>query len=499
MSGKKNRFGSLSSIARGASFYLVGKVILNILGFLFHLVLSRSLGAGTYGVYAYGNTILNILLIFTNLGSDKSILKYLPQYEDDPVMQRFILGLAVTTSLIGSVTTGFVIFIFASKISNLTIDMVLFENTLRIFAILLVLDTISKVLHSVFRGVEMMAYEVISNKILNPLFNLVAIVIMLGIGASLVGIVAGLAIASLLTVFVAIYILLTQVKIRPSICTEKATKKNIYMYYNFSVPLTLQGAGSILTRRVDVLMVGFFFSSSVVGVYNISLLITGFLVLPLIAFNQLFPPVASRLYSNNEIEELNWLYSTVTRWVFTISLIMGIGTVVYRQEILILFGEDFTTGTWILILFTIGQLFNSTGGPSGYILMVTGHQYPLVLTQWSIGLMNVVLNYIFILEHGAVGAALATASTLSILNIVRVVEVWYFEGLFPYSTDYFKPIFAGAIAAIVTYLIGFILSGILLMIVGGILGLISYIGALYLLGIEQDDKKFFRKVVLNKF
>jgi len=165
MSDDTSKVDSLASISQGASLYFIGKVLADLLGFLLHLVLSRTLGAGVYGLYAYGRTILGILVNFTNLGSDKSLLKYLPEYEDNRTRQSFFFGIASITSLSGAIIATVTILIFAPIISSYTLNDPAFVDVLRLFAIILMFDTVARVLHSTFRSLERLEYEILSNKI----------------------------------------------------------------------------------------------------------------------------------------------------------------------------------------------------------------------------------------------------------------------------------------------------------------------------------------------
>lgn len=493
-----SKIRSLSSITRGASLYFVGKAVVDASGFLLQLLLTRSLGAGLYGVYAYGKTILVVLLMLTNLGSDQSLLRYLPEYNDDTHSQQFVLALAMTTSLLGAVVSAVALFVLAPTITDLTLNDPYFINVLRLFAIILVLDTVAKVVHSTFRSLEQLEYEVLSNKLARPLIRLCTAAVALALGFSLHGVMVALIVASTLALGVSLYFFFSRFDLRPSLTPRQSARDSMVEYYNFSIPLTLKDAGNVLIKRIDILMVGFFLSSTAVGIYNVSVLLAGILVLPVTAFNQLFPPIASRLYSNGETDELNSLHKTVTRWVFTISFIIAIGAVMYRRELLDLFGAEFVAGSAVLALFVGGQLVNCASGSNGYLLMMTNHQYVLLSNQWLFGVLNLVLNYVLILEYGLVGAAVATAGILVLLNVVKTIELWYLEGLFPYSMRFFKPISAGITALIVMRLTQSILSGIGLLIGGGILGGLTYIVVLLTLGIESDDKQFFRTIVDEK-
>jgi len=109
----RTRRSSLATIARGGSLYTVGKVVSDAGEFLLHLLVSRWLGAGLYGLFAYGKTVAFTALLLTNLGSDKSIVRYLPQYEQDPERRRFLLALAWLTSVGGGLAVSGGLFLFA--------------------------------------------------------------------------------------------------------------------------------------------------------------------------------------------------------------------------------------------------------------------------------------------------------------------------------------------------------------------------------------------------
>ena len=494
-SGAAIELTSLQSISRGASLFIVGKVILDVLEFVLNLVLTRTLGSSLYGVFAYANTLVMIALVFTSLGSDNALLKYVPQYEDDEPKQRLFVGLAYATSVIASVVVAAGLFAFASPISRYTLNEPLLVDVLRLFAVLLIFDTLVKILNTTFRSLEVLEYQVLIENLAKPTCRLVAVGVALIAGLPFFGVMASLVVASALVFVFAVYLFLTRVSLRPSIRSPAPTRRELVEYYNFSVPLMVKDAGGILRRRVDVLMVGFFLSSTAVGIYNVTLLIAGMLSLPLAAINQLFPPVAARLYSNGDLPELNAVFSIVTRWAFTVSLFLGLVAIVYRTELLALFGSEFTAGASVLVFFVFSGVIGTATGPSGYVLMISEHQYVLLANQWVFGVLNVFLNYWFILEFGLIGAAFATATVGILVNVARVLEIWYLEGLYPYTWNFVKPLAAGAVSAVVMYAVSYLASGLTSVASGFLLGLGGYVVVLVLLGIDRQDRAFFSTTI----
>jgi O-antigen/teichoic acid export membrane protein len=485
---------SLGSISHGAGLFFIGRVCRQGIRFITNLILTRTLGPSLYGIYAYLIVVFSLFSVFTRLGGDKSVLRYLPEYEDNHKMQTVMLTVAFITSLVASVIVSGLVYHFAPTISELTLEEPLFVNVLRVGAIVLPFSTLSNIIFSSFKAIERIEYNVAVSNIIQPILRLIFVGGAVLWGYSVIGAVAGLVFAGILTFSVSIAVLIRKTDLG---LFQQPTRSEFKRYYDFSLPLTFNQIGSFLYNRVDVLMVGFLLSGAAVGVYNIAIMVAGILMLPLSAFNQLFPPIASKLYHRGDYTELENVYRTVTRWVFTISLFPGLAVILYTQEILQVFGEEFASGVLVLTLFTIAQLTNCLVGPSGFLLMMTEHQYLTMMNQLLSGFLNVVLNYLLILQYGLIGAAMATATILACINLLRVGQVWYLEGFFPYDRKYIKPITAGIVSAIIMTLISLVLSQYLLLLIGGATGAISFFGCLFLMGFEEEEVDIFERMVIS--
>jgi len=478
------RVDSLLSITRGASFFAVGRVVYNVAAFLFHFLLVNSVGPVAYGVYSFANSVAVAATVFTNLGSDKSILRYFPRYEDDAHRQNRVLTLSLLTSASGGLVLSVVLFLTAPLISARTLSEPLLVPTLRLFAVLLLLRTMTKITGNAFRAAERPAYDVFLRSITWPGLRVLAVGGAVALALSpfntFLAVVAGGAV----TTGIAFSLLVTKTDFRPTVGFEPGELRD---YYEFSLPLTFKDLGTFLYTRIDVLMVGFFLSSTVVGVYNISLFVATVVVLPLAAINKMFPPMASKLHDNGQLAELQSVYSTATRWSVTIAAPLALGGVIYAAEILSLFDPTYTEWTIVFSLFIVAQFFNALVGPSGFLLMMTDHQYLVMINQWGFGVLNVALNYVFITRYGAIGAAAATSFVLASLNILRIVEVWRFEGMVPYTRRFLKPVLAVGVGAAVMIGSRTVLSGPTLLFVGGGAGVVIYGAVLAALGVETED------------
>lgn len=485
----------LQTITSGASIYAVGKITSYALGFAFTVILTRSLSTNFYGIFVYVTSIISIFQVLSRLGTGESLLRFLPERIDDSDSTNWVATVAYFTAFISSVIFSGVLFVAAPLIASVTLNDPLMVDILRIFAVILPVRSLLNLTTSVFRATEKINLQILIKNIFEPGIKVIITGSAILLGFSLIGIVAAIAIGSALTLFAAISVLYIKTTVRPF---GKRTEGNIKSFFNFSLPLTLRDLGQTLYNRFDILMVGFFLSGSIVGIYRVSILVTTVLTLPLMGINQLFPPIASKLYADDHIDKLSSIYKTLTRWVFMTVLVPMMALIIYSTELLRIFGKEFTTGGLILSFFAIAQLFNVSVGPSGYLLTMTNNQYYNTVNQWLLGLINIILNYMFILNYGAVGAAAATAATLAFINLLRLFEIWKLEGLHPYSVRYWKPIVAGIGSGGVMAAFHAVMDGYMLIISGGITGGIVFVVILLILGVEDRDRQFIEKNVIQR-
>jgi len=487
---------SLSVVSGGAVLFFIGNIIKNISGFLLQILLTRTLGAASYGVYSYAQTILSVVGVFARLGVTESIMRFVPEFQYDKDTQGGYVTIAFCTSIVGSIILSILLFIYAGKINEFTLGKPLFTDVLRILAIFLPFQVIIQAISNTFRAFEDAMNQIFIRDILVPTLNVVSIAIALVLGATIVGASAAIVFAGVLATGISLSLLIKKIDIAVNFDIGSC---ELSQYYRFSVPLTLTAAGSLLYTNVDRLMVGYFIGDVEVGIYAVAIGLASVTGLALSGLNQLFPPIASKLYSRDEREELQRVFQTVTRWSFTLCLLPALLLYTFRFEVLSLFGSEFTRGSVVLSLFIAGQITRNAVGPSGYMLTMTEHQYIVLFNRWFLGISNVVANYILITKYGFVGAAVASALTLALVNVFRLVEIWILERHYPYTRRFVKPIVAAVVVAasiglIRSNLLNYGVSGTVLLVSGGFLGTLIYSSILYILGIDQVDYKIYREL-----
>ncbi|WP_135820852.1 oligosaccharide flippase family protein [Halostella litorea] len=474
----------LESISSGSYWFLLGWMFEYIAGFLTQILLTNSLSTASYGVYAFIRKLIALSAGLFPGGSNTALNRYLPKYTDEPSKQDSVLGLSLVFSIGGSVLIGVTLYILAPVLSALTFTGELTAGIVRVVAATIPLLSAVKTLGGAFRALELIRLKILIEKIIRPgvLFIIVGGIALFD--PSLKRVVQGLVGASIATLGLSAVLFVVYTNRVPSLSDSWSIVSD---YFEYSFLMSLSHSSSLLFKRIDIFMLSYLSVSTAVGVYNVSLLLSGTLLLPLAAFSQLFPPVASRLYEKSDINQLEELYSTVTRWSVMLTSAGFVGLVIYRTELLTIFGSDYTAGAKILVVLAVGQLVNSAAGPADHLLAMTDHRYVLLANQVSMGISNIALNYLLLIEYGPIGAAVATALIFASLNIIRVVEIYMLERIFPYDSSFLKFLPALSVAFLVMFSIRSFLTTPL-SYVGIPLGLSIYLISLYVFGLEQVDK-----------
>jgi O-antigen/teichoic acid export membrane protein len=483
---EQTAYESLESVTHGAVVNGTGSLAQRVLQFLVNFALTQALPVALYGVYSLGDRFVRILVRFAALGSDRSVVRFLPEY-DDPGRRNRIVGIAYLTTAVASVALGVGLYLIAPAANAAMIDHPAFVGVLRLFAVMLPAFAFVRLIANLFRTLELVEYQTLLMRVGIPAARLLAVLVALLLGLSVFGVVGAIVLATTVLAALSFGLVLRRTDLR----ADRPTLSESAEFYNHSVPTAATQIGAVLRNRIDVLLIGFFLTADAAGIYNVALVLTGFIFLPLIAFNALLPAVASDLYTDGRHAALQSVYSIATRWVVTATLPIAVVVFVYRTELLALFGSAYTRGSLVLAVFVVGRVIGSAVGATGWLLLMTDHQYLRMVNSWGLGLLNVGASYYFIVEFGLVGAALGTASSLAFVNVLRLAQLWYLEDLQPYSREYVKPLAAGAAMAAVMIAVRPLFEGVVLLVVGSALGLAAFAAVLVGLGVEAGDRRVF--------
>jgi O-antigen/teichoic acid export membrane protein len=264
-------------------------------------------------------------------------------------------------------------------------------------------------------------------------------------------------------------------------------------YLRLSLPLFFIGLGYQLLNQMDTLMLGHFTSEKEVGLYSVALKVSAFVVLGLDILLPIVSPLFSQFRETNDQDSMKSLFETVTKWLFYSALVIFACLVIFRVEVLGIFGKGFKAAATVLLILSVGQLTNAAAGPTGALLTMTGKQKWEVGNTVSMLVFNFVLNLLLIPKLGMIGGAIATALTIATINGLKLVQVYMLFGLRAHNSKYIKGVAAITLGGVIAYgarawLQNLGLNPYLIISFGGLAFLITALGALWIMGLDEEDK-----------
>ncbi len=488
---------NLKLIVKNAGYSLSGQVGGTLIRTVYHLLIANLLGATSYGLYSLGLSVLNILVIISLFGLNMTVVKFIPEYntrkdyEGVRGVVRFSLFFVSCLSLF----LGILMFIFSKDLAVLVFKKQDLTIIFKIFSVSLTLKSLLILLTSIFRAFKRLKYSALISDIVQPLSAFIIFLILFyfkfGIYAAVYSFLFSLGIAF------AVGLLLLNSKIDVKVFNSKARNEGLKLL-KFSIPIVFLYFTIRLLNRTDILIIGYFMQTKSVGIYAFCYRISYLLFLFWFSFNAIFSPVLSSLFTKNKIKEIDIMFKTVSRWVFTLTLPFAIFLIINADLILGLFKREYEEGVGVLIIFSIMWLLLSFLGSIGNVLVMAGKREKELYFSIPIVVVNVILNLLLIPVYGLKGAAFATMISIVGFNFLKMIYIKKKFGIYPIDNKYKTPIMASFIPIIFLIFFREIFHNtkgtLLLVFFNIIIELLLFVLSLFLLKLPEEDSYIFSEI-----
>jgi len=440
----------LGKIGKAARLRFVGIIAQNLFFLITALLIARVLGAGSLGDFILAITVFNVLGFAATLGMKYGTLRYVAYHRgkgDLPRVRGTIFSSAVIALITGAVLGAF-LFFCSPWIAENVFHAPALKNSFRILAAALPLLSLSTIIISSLQGFKAIKRKVWLENFIQPAAALALTGLALAVGLGLIFIVGAWAASVTLTCLLSLIFL-------SAVCRYLWERGDLHFevktLLSFSLPLLAVGFLYYLVTRMDILMLGYFKSSSDVGIYAIAARMVILIALPLNAVNAIFEPTIAEIDGRGEGKSLLRLYKLTTPWIIVLGYPIFALLFLLADPVLSLFGRNFLGGGLVLLILGIGQLVNIGVGSAGALLSMTGHPGVVLGNSVSMVVLNFCLNCILIPPYGIYGAALATAISLAAVNLLRLGEIKMLLQIHPFSSRYAKAFLAVLLSAGLVY------------------------------------------------
>lgn len=443
---------ALKSVARGAGIVFIGVIIGRVLGYLIRMVIARFLGPASYGLISLGIAGVEIATILALVGLPTAIGRYVSYYraKGEESKVRGIIRSSLSISLPSGVAIGILVFFLSGYISLKIFKEPHLLPILKSFAAIVPLYTLVWVCSSIFTGFKKMEYVVGTQQILRNVLILATFITLFYLGLGVKAAIYAYLLGYLITAVIAAT--LSQ-RIFPILGSRLESSANVKKLFSFAWPLVLVSMLWFIIGRVDTLMLGYFQAAASVGVYNAALPLAQLVPIILQSFTTIFMPTISAILSTGEKQDLRSIYTTTTKWIFTLTLPLFLLLFFFSQPILsLLFGSKYVGGAVALKILSFGFLVHAAVGPTAMTLNVLEKTKLNLINTLVAFASNIILNYYLIPIYGITGAAVATAVSFILMNALSLVELHYLIALWPFNRNYLKTLLTALCSMLLVYL-----------------------------------------------
>jgi len=489
---------SLKIVAKGTGIGFLGVIFSKVFGYLYRLIVAR-VGIEQYGLISIGIALYAILTTISTLGMSNGILRFVSYYreknEPNKIKGTILSSLKLVTPT--GLVLAIILFVFSKPIAvNLFHDPNL-SMIFKLFAIAIPFSAIRDIFLNVSKAYHKVQHEVYAKNILENLSKVILTFLLIYFGLNIFGASLAYTISIFLSLVLAYYLCEKKV-----FSIFKKSLKPVYMYkelLSFSFPMLFSGMINSIIGWTDILMLGFFKTSSEVGIYNVALPTAQLLYIAPLSLTAIFIPVLTNTHAKENKEDFKNLYKATTKWIFLMNLAM-VALFFLSGDIIIkvLFGSKYITANSALLILGVSFFLAYLATNSNSVLVVL-KKTKLILFNVIIGMiLNIVLNFYLIPLKGLIGAAIATGISMTTIAILSFAETFYYTKAIPFNFSYLKILFSILVAYFVTsYLTRFVsfLPSPVILVISSFIIIISYIALLFLTkSFEKEDITILRVI-----
>tara|TARA_Y100000034_G_scaffold136487_1_gene213283 strand:+ start:467 stop:1978 length:1512 start_codon:yes stop_codon:yes gene_type:complete len=489
---------SLKTIAKGTSIGFLGVLFSKVFGYIYRLIVAR-IGVEQYGLISIGMALYAILTTIAIMGMSNGILRFVSYYreKDEPGRIKGTIFSALKLVTPSGIIFAIILFVFSKQIAISLFHDPSLSLVLKVFAIAIPLSAIRDIFLSISKAYHKIQYEVYAKNILENLAKVVLTFIFLFLGLDLFGASLAYTISIFLSLVLAFYLIEKNVFsiFKKSIRPIYANKELLL----FSFPLLFGGIINSLIGWTDTLMLGFFRTSSEVGIYNAALPTAQLLYVAPLSLTAIFIPVLTNLYAKEKKEDFKNLYKVTTKWIFLMNLVILSLFFLSGTSLLgVMFGKEYLTGNNVLLLLGTFMFLGYLSTNSNSVLVVL-KKTKLILFNVAVGAtFNIILNLYLIPSKGLIGAAIATGVSLVIMGILSFAETYHYTKTIPFNFSYVKILISILMAYFITSQSLKLMSNlptIIILISTLFIMSISYISLLFLTeSFEKEDLAILKEI-----
>ncbi|WP_077342103.1 oligosaccharide flippase family protein [Pseudocolwellia agarivorans] len=405
------------------------------LTFIQTIVITRVFGSEVFGLLSIALSVSALLVLILSAGLDQVLMRDIARIGKHRIanskrwqsiwrlVKYYIIPLVSFVVLIGVLLVTF------TNVFN--------EYSLTILAAILMLPFVlsRKYLESICLGTKQVVRSITGSQLVYPVLMIIACIYVwyMGINPDVKSVSLTYVFAILGSLIASILMIKGTLK---SICKKNTNSiskddDNADLFESLGdkallksgMHFSLVSLGFVLGQHIDVLLTGLLSTPENVALVRISARVAEVAGLMRAIILMQYKPIIAEAYGKSDDKVLQNHISTMVKiFVFTgipITLILFI----FAEQVMMVFGPEFILGANVMRIYLIGVVFLLLCGPCNSTLALTGNEQKASKYIWIAISINILLDIILIPIWGALGCAIANATSMVILGIISVSAV----------------------------------------------------------------------------
>lgn len=195
-------------------------------------------------------------------------------------------------------------------------------------------------------------------------------------------------------------------------------------------PFSLISGVQITNTSLAVLFLNYFSTKPEISSYRIAFLGASLLGIGVAVGTQILAPQIAELHARGTPEQLQRRVRTVTRFMLGAALLPAIGLLIFSHPLIhLIFGEQYIGAQAPIVVLVLGQLLAAGTGAVGILLFMTGHENSVLRVVIATMLINVALEFAFVPQMGALGAAIASTVAMAASSLGMIWQATKLTGI----------------------------------------------------------------------
>jgi O-antigen/teichoic acid export membrane protein len=178
-----------------------------------------------------------------------------------------------------------------------------------------------------------------------------------------------------------------------------------------------------LRSNSDVVLIGSLASPIEVAVYSVAKRVSNPSRWASVSINAAVSPVFSRYHDAGRMKGLKQLLRQASIGSALVALPIVLGLALLGPWIFPLFSHELDRSYGPMLVLLVGQYISACAGPVGSVMVMTGHEREVMLTQGATIVLSLALTILLVPLYGAYGAAIGLAASQVLANVILTLRV----------------------------------------------------------------------------